>query len=89
MNTVAWILAGAAAGWMAYTMLGANEARGLAASVVIGILGGFLGGRELAPMFAAATVEGSDFSPFALFIALATAAVGLTVADAIHKRYGI
>jgi len=89
MNTVAWILAGGGAGWMAYTMLGANEARGLAASVVIGILGGYLGGRALAPMFAAASVEGGDFSPFALFIALATAAAGLTIADALHKRYGI
>jgi uncharacterized membrane protein YeaQ/YmgE (transglycosylase-associated protein family) len=82
-------LAGGIAGWMAYTILKANEGRGLAASVVIGMVAGYLGGRGLAPMFAASAIEGSDFSPFALFIASATAVACLTVTSAIHKRYGI
>ena len=89
MNMFMWIVAGGLAGLLAYTVLKANEGRGLIASIIIGVIGGLLGGRELAPMFGAVLAEASDFNPFALFVALATAAACLTIANVVHKRYGV
>lgn len=88
MNIVMWILAGGVIGWRAYAALGANAERGLLVSIIIGTVGGFLGGNELAPMIGGAAPSPGDFSLFALFVAAVSAAGFLTISDIIHKRYG-
>lgn len=88
MNIVMWVLAGGLIGWGAYAALGANAERGLLVSIIIGMVGGFLGGSELAPMIGTATASPGDFSPLALFVAAASAAGCLTISNIIHKRYG-
>jgi uncharacterized membrane protein YeaQ/YmgE (transglycosylase-associated protein family) len=45
MNTVMWILVGAMLGWLAFSALGFNEARGMLVSMIIGAAGGMLGGK--------------------------------------------
>ena len=89
-NLVMWALAGGTAGWIGYSYMKLNERRGMAISIVIGMVGGFLGGELLAPMlFGAASVgNAADFNPFTLFIALASAAAILIVSSMIHKRFG-
>ncbi|MBI4194128.1 MAG: GlsB/YeaQ/YmgE family stress response membrane protein [Betaproteobacteria bacterium] len=89
MNMVMWILAGGILGWLGYTALGANADRGLVVSIIIGMVGGFFGGDILAPMFGGAGANPGDFSPFALFIAAASAAGCLTISNLIHNRYGV
>ena len=88
-NLVMWALAGGIAGWIGYSYMNLNEKRGVTVSIVIGMLGGFLGGELLAPMFGAGSVVNpADFNPFTLFIALASAAAILIVSSMIHKRFG-
>jgi uncharacterized membrane protein YeaQ/YmgE (transglycosylase-associated protein family) len=89
MNIAMWILAGGVMGWIGYAALNANVERGLVVSTVIGMVGGFFGGHVLAPMFGAAAASPGDFSPFALFIAGASAAGCLTIGNIIHNRYGV
>ena len=89
MNIVMWILTGGIVGWIAYAVLKANADRGIVASMIIGMVGGYLGGNVLAPMFGAAAASPGDFSPFALFIAGATAAGCLTISNMIRNRYGV
>ena len=50
-NLVMWALAGGIIGWIGYSYMNLNEKRGVMVSIVIGMLGGFLGGELLAPMF--------------------------------------
>jgi uncharacterized membrane protein YeaQ/YmgE (transglycosylase-associated protein family) len=88
MNTAIWLLAGAAIGWVAYVYLKANKERGMAISVIIGVLGAAVGGKMLAPVFGTAVAPG-DFSPFALLVASATAAACLIIGNLVSRRYGV
>jgi uncharacterized membrane protein YeaQ/YmgE (transglycosylase-associated protein family) len=88
-NIILWVIAGGAAGWIGYSFMKLNEKRGVLLSIVIGMFGGFLGGRLVAPMIGAGVaVNPDDFSPFPLFMALASAAAVLVISSMIHKRFG-
>jgi len=89
MDIVIWILAGGFAGWIAFKFIGANEERGMMISIVIGMTGGFLGGSVLAPMLGETAPMPDAFSLFALLMAIASAAVCLTIGDMISRRFGI
>jgi uncharacterized membrane protein YeaQ/YmgE (transglycosylase-associated protein family) len=83
------MLAGGALGWLGYTFLGFNEGRGKTVSIIIGIVGGFFGGKIVAPMFTAAAAAPGDFSVSALFIAAAVAAAFLAVGNLVYSRWGV
>jgi uncharacterized membrane protein YeaQ/YmgE (transglycosylase-associated protein family) len=89
MNIAMWVLAGGLLGWAGYAHLKANEERGMIFSIIIGMVGGFFGGNVLAPMFGAATDTPNIFSPFALFVAAASAAACLAIGNLLAKRYGV
>lgn len=89
MNITLWILAGGALGWISYAYLKANENRGKAISIIIGMVGGFFGGNVVAPMLGTVTNMPHDFSPFSLVVALASAAVCLTIANLLSNRFGV
>ena len=89
MNIAIWILAGAALGWAAFTYFGYNENRGKMLSMVIGLMGGFLGGKYLAPVFLEVAKVPADFSAAALFFAVVVSAGFLAVGNFVSNRYGI
>jgi uncharacterized membrane protein YeaQ/YmgE (transglycosylase-associated protein family) len=88
MNIAVWMLAGAIVGWLGYSILGFNEARGKMVSIVIGAIGGVVGGNLVAPMFGAAAAPGG-FSFLALVFAAAIAATFLAVGNLVHNRWGV
>lgn len=89
-NIMLWALAGGIAGWVGYAFMKFNADRGLLISILIGIVGGYLGGSILAPMFGTGiAVNPSDFNPLPLFIAFASAVACLTISNMIHKRFGV
>ena len=89
MNIAMWVLAGGVLGWVGYARMGANKERGMIFSIIIGIVGGFLGGNVLAPMLGATADTPNIFSPFSLFIAAASAAACLALGNLLAKRYGV
>ena len=89
MNIIMWMVAGAAIGWAAYAVLHFNEDRGMIVSVVIGLLGGVVGGKLVAPMFGVVASIPDAFSMAALACALGSAAVVLFVGDQVHARFGV
>lgn len=89
MNIAMWVLAGGVLGWIGYVHMKANEERGMILSIIIGAVGGFFGGNVLAPMLGAATDTPNIFSPFALFVAAASAAACLAIGNLLSKRYGV
>ena len=89
MNIAMWMLAGGIIGWVGFAYLGFNEMRGVSVSTVIGMVGGLLGGKVLAPMFGAAAAIPGDFSMMALMVALLGAAACLAIANMVHNRFGV
>jgi uncharacterized membrane protein YeaQ/YmgE (transglycosylase-associated protein family) len=89
MNIVTWILAGGILGWIGYAYLGYNEQRGVMVSTLIGGAGGFLGGKLIAPMFAAAPAVAGDFSAVALIFAAAVSAACVFVGNMVQNRWGV
>ena len=89
MNIVLWTLAGGLLGWGAYSIFDYNEERGVKVSIVLGIAGGFLGGKVIGPMFGASAAMMGDFSGAALFFAAVIAAAFLFVGNVLHSRWGI
>ena len=89
MNIVMWMLTGTAIGWIGYAYLNFNEERGVMVSLVIGALGGFIGGKVIAPMFTAGALAAGDFSAPALFFAAAVAAAFLAAGNLIYERWGV
>jgi uncharacterized membrane protein YeaQ/YmgE (transglycosylase-associated protein family) len=89
MNIIMWIVAGGAMGWASFVYLRFNDNRGMIVSVIIGMAGGLLGGKVIAPMFGAGAAVPGDFSLSVLVVALACAAAFLYIADKIEERFGM
>jgi uncharacterized membrane protein YeaQ/YmgE (transglycosylase-associated protein family) len=89
MNLILWLLAGGFAGWIGFRFIRANVSRGLLTSMVIGVCGAYVGGSVLAPMLGDTVPLLDVFSPVALIMALACAAVCLTVGDMIFRRFHV
>jgi uncharacterized membrane protein YeaQ/YmgE (transglycosylase-associated protein family) len=89
MNIPIWIIAGAVLGWIGCQVLNVNVARGIAAAIAIGAVGGFVGGNVVAPLLGATTDTPNVFSIFSLVIAMGTAAGCLAVGYALRKRHGV
>lgn len=87
MNIAMWILAGGMLGWIGYTFLNANEERGVVASIIIGAIGGFAGGKVLAPMFGA--VPSNEFSLLSMVVAVGCAMGILALANMISNRFNV
>jgi len=83
------MLAGAILGWIGYSYLRFNEARGMMISVIIGAVGGLVGGNVIAPMFAAVAAVPGAFSTTALVFAGAGAAGFLAAGNLIYNQWGV
>jgi uncharacterized membrane protein YeaQ/YmgE (transglycosylase-associated protein family) len=72
MGTIAFIVLGGIAGWIASLIMGTNSQQGIIMNVVVGVVGAFLGGF-LFDMFGSAGVTGFNF--YSLIVATIGAVV--------------
>ena len=89
MNTIIWMLAGGILGLAGYSFLRLNAQRGPMVSIVLGALGGFIGGKMIAPMFTAGAAVPGDFSISALAFAAIVAVAFLAVSNLVQNRWGV
>lgn len=54
MSFIAWIIIGGILGWLASIVMGRNAQMGVFLNIVVGIVGAFLGGLLLSPLFGTA-----------------------------------
>jgi uncharacterized membrane protein YeaQ/YmgE (transglycosylase-associated protein family) len=62
INFIIWIIVGAVIGWVASLIMKTNKRQGIIADIVVGIVGAFVGGLILSPMFHISTINESNFS---------------------------
>lgn len=79
INFLIWIIAGAVIGWIASIIMRTNSRQGLIADIIVGIVGAFVGGYLLSPLFNAGTINQGDFSLPALLVSLGGAVILLAV----------
>ena len=89
MEILVWLAAGGLVGWLSYSYLGFNEARGVAVTMVIGAVGALAGAKLIAPVFMAATTPSSELSLPLMLFALGAAVVSLVLGNMLHRRWGV
>jgi len=79
VNFIVWLIAGAVIGWLASRIMGTNGQQGLLLDIVVGVVGAFLAGWFLTPIFGVSTINQSNFSLPALLVSLLGAVLLLAV----------
>lgn len=79
INFLVWILVGAVLGWVASIIMKTNSRQGLIADIIVGIVGAFLAGLFLSPIFNISTINEGNFSLPALLVSLGGAVILLAI----------
>lgn len=79
INFLLWIIVGAVIGWIASIIMKTNGRQGLIADIIVGIVGAFIGGYFLSPLFNVGTINEGDFSIPALLVSLGGAVILLAI----------
>jgi len=86
MTFLLWLIVGGILGWLASIVMGTNDQMGMLLNVVVGIVGAFLGGLLLAPLFGTGTINQSDFSIGSLFVSFLGAVILLAILNFFRRR---
>ena len=68
MLFIIWIIVGGIMGWLASMVMKTDAEQGMILNVVVGIIGAFLGGWLLSPLFGTGTINSDDFSVTSLLV---------------------
>ena len=79
INFLIWIIAGGFIGWLASLIMRTNSRQGTITDIIVGIVGAFLGGYFLTPLFNITTINESNYSIPALLVSLGGAIILLAI----------
>ncbi len=79
INFIIWIIAGGLIGWLASIIMKTNNRQGMIADIIVGIVGAFVGGYFLSPLFNISTINESNYSIPALLVSLGGAVILLAI----------
>ena len=79
INFIIWIIVGGSIGWLASIIMKTNSRQGLIADIIVGIVGAFVGGFFLSPLFNVSTINEGNFSIPALLVSLGGAVILLAI----------
>lgn len=85
VNFIVWIIAGAIIGWIASSVMGTNRQQGTLLDIVVGVVGAFIAGLVLTPLFGISTINQSNFSFPALLVSLGGAIILLAVVKFLRR----
>ena len=77
INFIIWIIVGGLVGWVASMIMRSRQ--GPIADVIVGIVGAFVGGYFLTPLFHVSTINQGNFSLPALLVSLGGAVILLII----------
>lgn len=85
MNFIIWIVVGGILGWLASMVMKTDAEQGMILNVVVGIVGAFLGGWLLAPLFGTGTINADDFSITSLLVSFLGAVILLAIVNLLRR----
>lgn len=88
INFLIWIIVGAALGWLASIIMKTNSRQGTIADIIVGIVGAFVAGFFLSPLFNVSTINEGNFSIPALLVSLGGAVIVLAISKLFRNVAG-
>jgi uncharacterized membrane protein YeaQ/YmgE (transglycosylase-associated protein family) len=86
MNLILWLVIGGVLGWLASIVMKTDKQQGILLNVIVGIVGAFLGGLLLAPLFGTGTINVGDFSIGSLVVSFLGAIILLAIVNFFRRR---
>ena len=81
INFIVWLIVGGIIGWVASLIMHTDGQQGTLIDIVVGIVGAFIAGLVLTPLFGISTINESNFSLPALLVSLLGAILLLAVVN--------
>jgi len=85
INFIIWIVVGGVLGWIASMIMRTDAQQGALLNIIVGIIGAFLGGLLLAPLFNTGTINQNDFSISGLLVSLLGAVILLAIVNMFRR----
>jgi uncharacterized membrane protein YeaQ/YmgE (transglycosylase-associated protein family) len=85
MNIIIWLIAGAVVGYVASVIMKTNGRQGLVLDIVVGVVGAFIAGYFLTPLFGISTINQNNFSLPALLVSLLGAVILLALVRVFNR----
>ncbi len=81
INFIIWLIIGGVIGWLASMVMRTDAQQGVILNIVVGIVGAFLGGLLLAPLFGTDTINQGDLSLSGLLVSFLGAVILLAIVN--------
>jgi len=85
INFIVWIILGGILGWIASMIMRTDAQQGTLMNIIVGIVGAFLAGMFLSPLFGIATINQNNFSVASLLVSLLGAVILLAVVNLFRR----
>jgi uncharacterized membrane protein YeaQ/YmgE (transglycosylase-associated protein family) len=85
INFLVWLIVGGVIGWVASMMMRTDAQQGMILNIVVGIVGAFLGGWFLSPLFGISTINQNNFSIPGLLVSLGGAVILLAIVNLVRR----
>jgi uncharacterized membrane protein YeaQ/YmgE (transglycosylase-associated protein family) len=85
INFIIWIILGALLGWIASIIMRTDAQQGPLLNIIVGIVGAFLAGLVLSPLFGVDTINQNNFSISGLLISLLGAVILLAIVNVFRR----
>jgi uncharacterized membrane protein YeaQ/YmgE (transglycosylase-associated protein family) len=85
INWIVWLIVGGIIGWLASIVMKTDAQQGTIMNVVVGIVGAFLGGLLLSPLFGTGTINQGNFSLPGLLVSLLGAVILLAIVNRFRR----
>jgi uncharacterized membrane protein YeaQ/YmgE (transglycosylase-associated protein family) len=85
LNFIIWIIVGGIIGWLASIVMRTDAQQGTLLNIVVGIVGAFLAGLVLTPLFGVSSINSGNFSLPGLLISLLGAIILLAIVNLFRR----
>ncbi|MDQ3249941.1 MAG: GlsB/YeaQ/YmgE family stress response membrane protein [Chloroflexota bacterium] len=85
MNFIIWIILGGVLGWVASMIMRTDAQQGMLLNIIVGVVGAFLAGWVLSPLFGIPTINQNNFSLPSLLVSLLGAVILLAIVNMFRR----
>ncbi|MFN8441865.1 MAG: GlsB/YeaQ/YmgE family stress response membrane protein [Caldilineaceae bacterium] len=85
INFLIWIILGGILGWLASLIMNTDASQGTLLNIIVGIVGAFVAGLVLTPLFGVGTINQNNFSIPALIVSLLGAVILLGIVNLFRR----